>query len=91
VEIVDQLDLKHIIGTYRGTGSAAYHPATLVALLFCGYATGVAPSRKLAQATYDSVAFHFICVERVKKRIKHAFLPKIIAIFALILKCQLDC
>jgi len=32
----------------------------LLALLFYGYATGVFASRKLEQATYDSVAFRFI-------------------------------
>ena len=32
----------------------------LVALLFSGYATGVFSSRKLEQATYDSVAFRYI-------------------------------
>jgi hypothetical protein len=32
----------------------------LLALLFYGYATGVFSSRKLEQATYDSVAFRFI-------------------------------
>ena len=32
----------------------------LVALLFSGYATGVFSSRKLEQATYDSVAVRYI-------------------------------
>ena len=40
--------------------SGRYHPAMLVALLFYGYATGVFSSRKLEQATYDSVAFRYI-------------------------------
>jgi transposase len=61
VEIVDQLDLSPLVGAYAGTGSKPYHPALLVALLFYGYATGVFSSRKLAQATYDSIAFRFIC------------------------------
>lgn len=37
-----------------------YHPTVLLALLFYGYATGISSSRKLEQATYDSVAFCFI-------------------------------
>ena len=32
----------------------------LLSLLFYGYATGVFSSRKIEQATYDSVAFRFI-------------------------------
>ncbi|MGZ8236459.1 MAG: transposase [Methylobacter sp.] len=38
-----------------------YYPAMLLALLFYGYATGVFSSRKLENATYDSMAFKFIC------------------------------
>ena len=61
VEIVDQLELGGITSRYGGSGGRrAYHPAMLVALLFYGYATGVFSSRKLEQATYDSVAFRYI-------------------------------
>ena len=33
VEIVEQLDLRGLTNQYRGTGSEAYHPGMLVALL----------------------------------------------------------
>src|SRR5271154_769552 len=49
-----------MVTSYRGTGSASYHPALLLGLLIYGYATGVFSSRKLERATYDSVAFRFI-------------------------------
>jgi transposase len=54
------MDLSAMIRSYRGTGSASYHPALLLGLLVYGYATGVFSSRKLERATYDSVAFRFI-------------------------------
>ena len=60
VEVVDQLDLSNLIRQYAGRGSKAYHPATLLAILVYGYATGIFSSRKLERATYDSVAFRFI-------------------------------
>ena len=60
VEVVDQLDLSRLIGQYAGRGSKAHHPATLLAILVYGYATGVFSSRKLERATYDSVAFRYI-------------------------------
>ena len=47
-------------GSYRGSGSASYHPRLLLGILVYGYATGVFSSRKLERATYDSVAFRFI-------------------------------
>src|ERR1700676_2439737 len=60
VEVIERLDLSAMSGSYRGTGSASYHPALLFGILIYGYATGVFSSRKLERATYDSVAFRFI-------------------------------
>lgn len=62
VEVIDQLDLSSMVKSYRGSGSASYHPSLLPGLLVYGYATGVFSSRKLERATYDSVAFRFIAV-----------------------------
>ncbi|TNF90787.1 MAG: IS1182 family transposase [Gammaproteobacteria bacterium] len=61
VEMVDRLDLRGILGVYAGKGKKPYHPAMLVALLFYGYATGTFSSRKLEKATYDSIAYRYIC------------------------------
>ena len=60
VEMVEGLDLRAMSGSYRGSGSASYHPSVLLGILLYGYATGVFSSRKLERATYDSVAFRFI-------------------------------
>jgi len=59
-EVVDGLDLRSMIGSYRGSGSASYHPRMLLGILVYGYATGIFSSRKLERATYDSVAFRFL-------------------------------
>ncbi|MSP03609.1 MAG: IS1182 family transposase [Acetobacteraceae bacterium] len=60
VEVIEILDLTAMTKSYRGTGPASYHPAPLLGLLVYGYAAGVFSSRKLEQATHDSVAFRFI-------------------------------
>ena len=60
VEVIERLDLSATVGSYRGSGSASYHPALLLSILVYGYATGVFSSRKLERATYDLVAFRFI-------------------------------
>src|SRR6201987_124532 len=60
VEVIEALDLRAMIGSYQGKGSAPHHPSMLLAMLLYGYATGVFSSRKLERATYDSVAFRFI-------------------------------
>jgi transposase len=63
VEVIDQLDLSRLVGRYRGRGSAAHHPAVLLALLVYGYATATFSSRKIERATYDSVAFRFLSAD----------------------------
>jgi transposase len=60
VEVIEGLDLRAFIGSYRGTGPASHHPEMLLGLLVYGYAMEVFSSRKLERATYESVAFRFI-------------------------------
>jgi transposase len=62
VDIVSRLDLSAIRNSYAGRGSDAYPPSMMAALLFYAYATGVFSSRKIEQATYDSVAFRYVAV-----------------------------
>src|SRR3954468_14663351 len=60
VEVIDALDLSAMSRSYRGTGSASYHPALLLGILVYGYATGGFSTRKLERAPFNSVAFRFI-------------------------------
>src|SRR5918992_3226947 len=60
VDVVEQLDLSAIEQAYSGRGSPAYPPKLMVALLFYGYAPGMFSSRKLEQASYESVPFIYI-------------------------------
>src|SRR5947209_17469348 len=64
VEVIDGMDLRAMSGSYRGSGSASYHPRMLLGILVYGYATGIFSSRKLERATYDSVAFRFVAAKR---------------------------
>jgi len=60
VDVVSKLDLHELKMPYAGVGSEAFNPEMLLAMLFYGYATGVFASRKLEQATHDSIAFRYI-------------------------------
>ncbi len=60
VEVVSKLDLHELTMPYAGVGSEAFNPEMLLAMLFYGYATGVFSSRRLEQATHDSIAFRYI-------------------------------
>jgi transposase len=90
VAVIEGLDLRAMIGSYRGGGEAAYHPRLLLGILVYGYATGVFSSRKLERATYDSVAFRFIAANQHPDHdtiaaFRRRFLPQIEALFVQVL------
>ena len=91
VEVIEGLDLRAMTGTYRGAGSASYHPALLLGIVVYGYATGVFSSRKLERATYNSVAFRFIAANDHPDHdtiaaFRRRFLKEIEALFVQILE-----
>jgi len=60
VDAITQLDLQPIYRRYGRRGGEADAPEALLGVLVYGYATGVFSSRKLEQATSESVAFRFL-------------------------------
>lgn len=90
VEIVDQLDFSVLTEQYRGSGSEAYHPQMLAALLLYGYATGNYSSRKIEQACYDSIAFRYIAANTHPDHdtlcaFRRRFLPELQRLFVQVL------
>jgi transposase len=66
-ELTDGLDLSDIYGFYGrrdGRGKAAYHPVMMVRLLLYGYSVGVMSSRRIERASYDDVAFRYLCADQ---------------------------
>jgi len=63
LEAVEEMDLRHIKVNDRGTGSPQYPPRMLLALLLYCYATGVFSSRRIEQASSDSVPVRMICAD----------------------------
>lgn len=60
VNIVSEMDLSEIYNSYGSRGASPIDPKILLGILFYGYSTGVFSSRKLEEATYDSIAFRYI-------------------------------
>ena len=90
VEVIGGLDLRAMIGSYRGGGEAAYHPRLLPGILVNGCATGVFSSRKPERATHDAVAFRFIAANRHPDHdtiaaFRRRFPPRTEAVFAQVL------
>ena len=60
LDAVEEMDLRQVRVNERGTGSEQYPPRMLLALLLYCYATGVFSSRRIEQATFDSVPVRLI-------------------------------
>jgi transposase len=60
VDVVSQLDFSPMYARYGASGGQPYAPEVLFALLLYGYCTGVFSSRKIEQATYESIPFRFV-------------------------------
>jgi transposase len=90
VQVISWLDLTAIYARYAPVGGEAYAPELLLGLLFYGYATGVFSSRKIEQATYESVPFRFLAGgwhpdHDTIAHFRKAFLAETAALFAQIL------
>jgi transposase len=60
VDVAAQLDFSKFYARYAATGAPPYAPELLFALLLYGYCTGLFSSRKIEQATYESLPFRFL-------------------------------
>ena len=66
-ELADGLDLSKIYGYYSrrdGRGKAAYHPVMMVRALLYGYCMGITSSRRMERASYEDVAFRYLCANQ---------------------------
>jgi transposase len=61
LEAVELCDLHGVRVNERGSGDQQYPPRMMLALLIYCYATGVFGSRRIENATYDSVAVRYLC------------------------------
>ena len=90
VEVIEGMNLGAMSNSYRGSGSASYHPRLLLGILVYGYATGVFSSRRLERATHDTVAFRFIAANEHPDHdtiasFRRRFLKEIEALFVQVL------
>jgi transposase len=90
VKVISRLDLSAIYARYAPVGGEAYAPELLLGLLFYGYVSGVFSSRKIEQATYESIPFRFLAGgwhpdHDTIARFRRTFLPEIADLFAQVL------
>jgi transposase len=63
IDAMEAVDTGMAVVNERGTGSAQYPPAMLLALLVYSYATGVFSSRQIERSSYENVAVRLLCAD----------------------------
>lgn len=66
LDVMGELDLSEIYASYDGSrgGRPGFDPRLMLGLLLYGYCQGVASSRKIERATYESVAFRVLAANQ---------------------------
>ncbi len=66
LDVLGELDLSEIYASYDGSkgGRPGFDPRLMVGLLLYGYCQGVASSRKIEKATYESVPFRVLAANQ---------------------------
>ena len=60
IEAVERVPMESFRVNERGTGSAQYHPRTMLALLVYCYANGIFGSRRIERATYRDIGVRYV-------------------------------
>jgi transposase len=89
-KVLGLLDLSGFYARYGAVGGAAYAPEVLLGLLLYGYMTGVFSSRKIEQATWESIPFRYLAGgmhpdHDTLATFRRTFLDEIVAVFAQVL------
>lgn len=59
-EVVDNLDIEHIIRQYKGGGTTSFHPRMMIKVLFYAYFNNVYSCRKIEKALQENIHFMWL-------------------------------
>src|SRR5690606_2757791 len=86
-EVVDKLNIDHIVSRYKGGGTTSFHPRMMIKVLFYAYLSNIYSCRKIERALQENIYYqgtaHRITGQsttsgaRGSKGISSHFLPKL--------------
>ncbi len=59
-QVVDDLNIDHIVAEYKGGGASSYHPRMLIKVLFYSYLSNVYSCRKIEKALGENIHFMWL-------------------------------
>src|SRR5690606_28424540 len=66
-QVVDDLNLDHIIKLYKGGGTTSYHPRMLIKVLFYAYLSNIYSCRKIEKALGENIYFMWLTGKRSRE------------------------
>ena len=59
-EVVDNLDIDHIVQQYKGGGTTSFHPRMMIKVLFYAYLNNIYSCRKIEKALQENIHFMWL-------------------------------
>lgn len=59
-EVVDNLDIDHIVSQYKGGGTTSFHPRMMIKVLFYAYLSNIYSCRKIEKALQENIHFMWL-------------------------------
>lgn len=59
-EVVDKLNIDHIIGQYKGGGTTCFHPRMMIKVLFYAYLGNIYSCRRIERALQENIHFMWL-------------------------------
>lgn len=59
-EVVDNLDIDHIVDQYKGGGTTSFHPRMMIKVLFYAYLSNIYSCRKIEKALQENIHFMWL-------------------------------
>lgn len=59
-QVVDNLNIDHILAEYKGGGTSSYHPRMLIKVLFYSYLSNIYSCRKIEKALGENIHFMWL-------------------------------
>lgn len=59
-EVVDSLDIDHIVRQYKGGGTTSFHPRMMIKVLFYAYLSNIYSCRRIEKALQENIHFMWL-------------------------------
>ena len=71
-QIVDHLDMREVLDTYKGGGTSSYHPHMMPKLVLFAYLNNIYSCRKIEKQNQENIHYMWLSNGTVRKVVDYA-------------------